>query len=197
MKRIFAVILLGLGFLYTNQCISQKPVKEIPKDIRDQMVQVFMNTYYDSTIQQKDRTEPTLTEKDSSYVYKYDGSLGGDFVGFIAIPKEVLYGDMNGDGINEMIITPTINNGGNWCFENIFLFAKKNNRWILKTYFEEMDRFLQSQYIENRILYGTILEYDSDDPHCCPTLQTKIWYKYDSKKNKLVEVGKKVLKKIK
>ena len=105
-------------------------------------------------------------------------------------------GDMDGDGVEEMIITPFANFGGSASFAYVFLFKSVNGKWKLLTSFYKIDRFLENQHIVDGILYGTVLEYDTSDAHCCPSLLTKVWYKYDASKNELVEAGKLFVKKI-
>ena len=195
MKNFQILLVLVFTILFNNQGFTQKPVTEIPKYIRDEIVQVFIGTAYDSAVKKQDRKLPLLEEDKTSYEYSYTQEIIPVGIRSMKITKSILFGDMDGDGVDEMIITPWANYGGSASVGFVFLFKIKNGKWKLLTNFDSIDRFLEDQHIIDGILYGTILVHDSDDAHCCPSLLTKVWYKYDSSKNELAEVGRKLLKK--
>ncbi len=199
MKKIFLTPFFLLLVLLTNQVFAQKPVKEIPSYVLNQIVNVFMDQAYDTSdtlVKFHSRKFPLLNTKKASYDFHYDREYEYEPFGNIEIPKAILLGDMDGDGVAEMIITPFANFGGSACFGYVFLFKSVNGKWKLLTSFYKIDRYLEKQHIVDGILYGTVLEYDTSDAHCCPSLLTKVWYKYDASKNELVEDGKLLVKKI-
>jgi len=153
-----------------------------------------MASVYDTAVKQQDRILPLLEENKKHYDFYYDKPDQG-LLGDINFPKAILLGDIDGDGTDEMIITPIANFGGSACFGYIFLFKSVKGKWQLLTYLDQIDRFLEDQHIIDGVLYGTILEYDPTDAHCCPSLLTKIWYRYNSSKYELVEGGRNFIKK--
>ena len=191
---ILTALLLVLVLLHTRN-YAQKPVKGIPSYVLQEMVKVFMDEVYDTSVKDPDRKQPLLNEKKGSYDFHYDKVYDYEPLGSLEIPKAILPGDMDGDGVAEMIITPFSNFGGSGSFAYVFLFKSVNGKWKLLTWFEKVDQFLKNQRISDGTLYGTIMEYDDDDAHCCPSLLTEIWYRYDTTKHQLVEGGRKFVKK--
>ncbi len=199
MKKIFLTPFFLLLVLLTNQVFAQKPVKEIPSYVLKEMVDVFIDEAYDTSdtlVKFHSRKFPLLNTKKASYDFHYDRVYEYEPFGNIEIPKAILLGDMDEDGVEEMIITPFANFGGSASFGYVFLFKSVNGKWKRQTSFYKIDQFLEKQTVVDGILYGTILEYDTSDAHCCPSLLTKIWYKYNASKNELVEEGKLFVKKV-
>ncbi|MGI8669543.1 MAG: hypothetical protein ACR2J3_06780 [Aridibacter sp.] len=108
-----------------------------------------------------------------------------------------LYGDLNGDGKEEAVVSSDCNTGGTGQFSEGYIFTIKNGKPVLLTRIEGGDRGFGG-LVDIKIVKG-LLVVEQNDPeggaNCCAvyTLMTK--YKLNG--NKLVPIGKPIRRKIK
>jgi len=105
--------------------------------------------------------------------------------------QSVEYGDINGDGKDEAIVTTVYNSGGTGNFSDGFVFTIKNGKPMVLTGFEGGDRAdggLVSAKVSNGIL---VVERNSPGEFggsCCPEFVETTRYKWNGKQ--LAQVGK-------
>ena len=105
--------------------------------------------------------------------------------------QSVEYGDINGDGKDEAIVTTVYNSGGTGNFSDGFVFTLKNGKPIVLTGFEGGDRAdggLVSAKVSNGIL---VVERNSPGEFggaCCPEFVETSRYKWNGKQ--LAQIGK-------
>jgi hypothetical protein len=105
--------------------------------------------------------------------------------------QSIEYGDINGDGQDEAIVTTAYNSGGTGTFSDGFVFTLKNGKPVVLTGFEGGDRAdggLVSAKVSDGIL---IVERNSPGEFggsCCPQVIETTRYKWNGKR--LAQVGK-------
>ena len=201
MRAFYFCGLLLFVFLALNYPImAQKPVDSIPNAILRQITNSFYKECYDSLNINKLKKKPVLRQTKSSYEYECSAinpkeSLEG--YGWLKIYKRILFGDLTNDGKDELIISALANFNGSACFGYEYIFQQSGNEWKLLADYNAIDMFLDNKQVIDCLLVGTILSYDTDDAHCCPSKKEEIRLKYDKQKNELFEVGRKFLGKVK
>lgn len=201
MKSLYIFFLLFSSFLsLNNPILAQKPVDSIPNAILRQITNSFYKECYDSLPIKKLIKKPVLIKTKSFYEYEcsainpkesYEG------YGFLKIYNRILLGDLNKDGSDELIISAMANFGGSACFGYEYIFQKSGMEWKLLTIYNSIDMFLEDKQVIDCLLVGTVLSYDKNDAHCCPSKKEEVRLKYDEKKKELHEVSRKFLEKVK
>jgi hypothetical protein len=189
------LILIIAQSLFFIDLQGQKSVDSIPKYIIRQCVEVFDQQARE--VNKNAKLGPLqFIEHKREYEYAYTSSSPDTGVATLTIPKSVLVGDIDNDGTGELIITATGNFGGIGSDGYEFVFEIKDGKWELLTYLDEFDVFLEHMQVIDGQLVGTTISWDKDDAHCCPTLVEEKRYKYDKQKNQLIEVGRRILRKV-
>jgi hypothetical protein len=110
------------------------------------------------------------------------------------------YGDLNGDGKSDGLITfhPQQCDGGNamaWSQEQVLVVSEKDRYKVFDNFFDSSFQNslekLSDQGIENYIFYidsftskklfGTVFMFSDTDGHCCPSLRRSFTVAYPSK----------------
>lgn len=105
--------------------------------------------------------------------------------------QEVVYGDLNSDGVEEAVVRTLCNTGGTGQFTDGIIFTVRNNRPVFVTTLGTGDRAdggIQSVRIENGLL--KVDRYGGNSGACCPDyIET---YTFKLRSSELVAVGKPV-----
>ena len=110
--------------------------------------------------------------------------------------KEVVYGDLTGDGQEEAVVLTLCNGGGSQILSGGSIYTLREGRPVLLGYVEGGDRadggISQVQIAGGRLV---VTRYGTDDGLCCPTFTVTTAYRLDA--GRLVEVGAPVKKLLK
>lgn len=108
--------------------------------------------------------------------------------------KNYISGDLNKDGLNELLVsieTQGGGQGGNVWWNDIFVFLNVNNSYILSSFKKSpdlcgcKDGYFYPEKIENGVIKGKSSCYNWDiDAHCCPSLEFETIIKFDQGKLK-------------
>ena len=168
----------------------QKPaVQKIARkrnELTDSMLAEVINYYSkeysnDSTRMDVQRSD-TIIELDFSNVVKdttdYNGTLLAAYISVVTDINPILTGDMNEDGIKDIllnVLTEGGGGGGNESWNDHFLFLAKDGGYTLadvKSDPEIMDGsgYFYPKTINNQTIVGIGNSYADNDGHCCPSL---------------------------
>jgi hypothetical protein len=187
MKKI-----IFISTFYFFSCIQSSNQKK-DTNVIDNEVLDYIKSYYKTEYGKGTRLEESESDTIADLVYynipkdsnDYDGLLIG-----ITIPKKVrmnlfdaepiLYGDLNNDGIEEIVITVHIEGsgaGGNTSTQELFVFQKINGKYKIITITNNNEisycqsGIFRAKEIKNGILIGNSYCYKEEDPRCCPSLE--------------------------
>lgn len=97
---------------------------------------------------------------------------------FSKVENDLIKGDLNGDKIDDIIVSVISNFGGNSDFTNYFLFESTDNYYVLSNPESwEIENHCQGEpygmliikKIENNKIIGESNCLTEDDPRCCPS----------------------------
>ena len=102
-----------------------------------------------------------------------EGAPGGaDFVS-VTVTDFVARGDLNDDGVDEVVAMIAENYGGTGVFVFLAVYADVNGELVYQTSSLIDDRpMLNALSIENGEIFLDAVTHGSEDPFCCPTLKT-------------------------
>lgn len=169
MTKLF--ILLSLAALLVFTVNAQSDIRKVD----------FKNFTYDIQIFEK---KEKVTLKNG----EFDRNTEEDKLFFTAEVES--YGDLDGDGKEEAVVTTMMNTGGTGNFSSGIIFAMKGGKPAVLTEFEGGDRAyggLVSAKILNKELIVTRNDVGEAGGACCPEFHVISKYKWDGKE--LVQVG--------
>ena len=112
--------------------------------------------------------------KDGQYE---EGAPGGtDFVS-VSMTDFIARGDLNGDGENEAVAIVAENYGGSGTFVFLAVYQHENDKAVFLTSIFLDDRpLINDLAVEDGEIFVDAVIHNSDDPMCCPTLETTRHY---------------------
>ena len=146
------------------------------------IISYYHKQYGNDTIQMDVARSDTLIELTFSNISKdtadYNGWLLVAYISLVTDINPIIVGDMNGDGINDMLVSvPTEGGGvgGNDSWDDHFLFIAHPDGYRLadvKGDGEIMDGsgYFFPKEIANQTITGIGNGYADSDGHCCPSL---------------------------
>lgn len=97
---------------------------------------------------------------------------GADYTS-ITVTDFVARGDLNGDGVDEVVAMIAENYGGTGVFVFLALFADVNGELVFQTSSLIDDRpAINALTVENGEIFLDVVTHGFEDPFCCPTLKT-------------------------
>jgi hypothetical protein len=187
-----------------NQEHNSTPPKEIGFDssVLADIKGYYLKTYGQDTRMEEKSTDSTLElsfynltkDEDDYYDFLFSAQIPKQTSSNISMARSILKGDLNKDGIEDLVIsiyTEGGGSGGNIGWDDIFIFLNKQGKPVLLsvnqsdqiTGFSGDCQFF-AEKIENGYLIGTSQCYTKDDSRCCPSL--KYITKLQLKNEKLV-----------
>ena len=159
-----------------------KQAGAIPAQVLAQVISHYESEYKKNTIIKKTETDSTV-KLTFSYKRVPPGESAEPFL-YMTLSKnqrKALSGDLDGDGINDLIVQPRLSQGGNSAWRELFVFLKKGNDFEFKTSASCYDlaqykgnshsgHFIPKE-ISNGELSGTSVSYRDDDAACCPSVK--------------------------
>jgi len=136
---------------------------------------------------------------------RFDGAPYGGYY-FSKKKEDQLFGDLNADGVDDIVVSVESNSGGNTSYTNYYLFLSKNGKYELanpdswdipsQCDKEGYGRFVLME-ISNGKLIGESQCMTENDPRCCPSvIYTTVfefndgslnWISTDFKENRTLE----------
>lgn len=185
-------ILLLLSVIYLIAC-GQNTNQQPDKNIIDKEVLNQIKSHYQTEYGKGARLEETNSDSVLQLVYHNIPKDTNDYDGFlidISIPKKVkmnlfaanpiLYGDLNNDKIDDMVIsvhTEGGGGGGNVWSQDLFVFQINNGKYEITSITPDGDisgcqsGTFRATEIKNGFLIGNSSCYKDEDPRCCPSLE--------------------------
>jgi len=178
----------------TDTVARQSPVAQKIVRARNQLtdtllasiINYYHKNYADDTIQMNTERSDTLLELTFSNITKdtadYNGTLMMADISLVTDINPIITGDMNGDGINDMLVTVHTEGGGlggNAWWDDHFLFLGQGGGYRLadvKSDGEIMDgsgHFFPVE-IADQTIKGIGNGYADTDGYCCPSLYYSI-----------------------
>lgn len=116
----------------------------------------------------------TVQLKDGQYE---EGTPGGtDFVS-VSVTDFIARGDLNGDGENEAVAVVAENYGGSGTFVFLAVYQYVNEQATFLTSIFLDDRpLINNLAVEDGEIFVNAVIHNTDDPMCCPTLETTRHY---------------------
>jgi hypothetical protein len=134
-----------------------------------------------------------------------DDGLPYLYVTISKIRKSYLSGDLNTDGVPDLVGLPKLSQGGASYWQDLFvlLYLKGNFEPVQVISAMDLARCTGNSYngnfvpreISENMIKGTTRCYTDDDAECCPSVKLEASYKLDEKKLKFVAPPKKAKKK--
>jgi hypothetical protein len=176
MKKLFILLSLAIAFVVSTN--AQSDIRKVD----------FKNFTYDVQIFE---TKEKLKVKDGSF----DRNTEDDKL-YFSIEVES-YGDLDGDGKEEAVVTSIMNTGGTGNFSSGMIWTMKGGKPVILTEFEGGDRAyggLVSVKIINKELIVVRNDVGEAGGACCPEFHITSKYKWNGKE--LVQVGEDVRREI-
>lgn len=161
--------------------------QHIRNQITDSMLAQVIDYYHKEYGSDSIRME--ITRSDTLVELTFEDTTGGpdDYTGALFLAdislvtdvNPVISGDMNGDGVNDMLVTVHTEGGGGggnvWWDDHFLFLAKPDGESTLadvKSDGEIMDGsgYFFPKEISNQVITGTGNGYAESDGHCCPSL---------------------------
>ncbi|MCC6298218.1 MAG: hypothetical protein IT314_02890 [Anaerolineales bacterium] len=96
----------------------------------------------------------------------------------IMVMDHLAHGDLNGDGVDEVVVAVAENYGGTGTFVFIAVYAEVDGQFVFQTSTLVDDRpAVNSLAIENGEVFLDAITHASEDPFCCPTLHNARHYR--------------------
>lgn len=190
MKSIFLFLSIICLFACKQINDQHEGKNTIDKEILEQIKSHYQTIYGKGT-----RIEETNSDSILNIIYYKIPTDSDDYDGFlidISIPKKsnmdlfsansILYGDLNNDKIEEIVISVHTEGGGsggnNWA-QDIFVFEKIKGNYQMNSITPDGDicgcegGSFRAKEITNGFLIGKSSCYKDDDPRCCPSIKYK------------------------
>ena len=116
-----------------------------------------------------------------SYIYECNDTSYGVTCGIeISIFKKYIIGDINNDGMDDILIESFIRSYRMYKYYYL-IFINNSNKFNYTNIFHLNEGKIDKIKIENGKIYGEVNTYNGvEDPLCCPSLIYKITLKYSS-----------------
>ncbi len=166
------VVILSLIGAFSLSTFAQTTIRKVD----------FKNFTYDVDIFEK---KEKLTLKNG----EFDRNTEEDKLFFVV--TDVVYGDLNGDGKEEAVVTTSMNTGGTGNFSSGIIFTMKNKKPVILTKFEGGDRAyggIRGAKIEKGLFILEQNDVGDAGGACCP--QFSVTTIFQLKGKKLVQIGK-------
>lgn len=166
------VVILSLIGAFSLSTFAQTTIRKVD----------FKNFTYDVDIFEK---KEKLTLKNG----EFDRNTEEDKLFFVV--TDVVYGDLNGDGKEEAVVTTSMNTGGTGNFSNGIIFTIKNGKPVILTEFEGGDRAyggIRSVKIDKGLFFLQQNDVGEAGGACCP--EFSVTTMFELKGGKLAKVGK-------
>ncbi len=185
-------IILLLPIIYLTAC-GQTTKQETTKNTVETEILTQIKNHYQAEYGKDTRLEETNSDTILNLVYHNIPKDTNDYDGFlidISIPKKVkmnlfaanpvLYGDLNNDKIDDIVIsvhTEGGGGGGNVWSQDLFVFQKNNGKYEITSITPDGDisgcesGTFRATEIKNGFLIGNSSCYKDEDPRCCPSLE--------------------------
>ena len=106
------------------------------------------------------------------------GTAGGADYFSVNVTDFIASGDLNNDGVNEIIALIAENYGGTGTFVFLTVYSDVNGKLTFQTSNLVDDRpMLNALTIENGEIFLDAVTHSTEDPFCCPTLRTTRHYR--------------------
>lgn len=185
-------VLLFLLVMYSSACEQSKNPKSeqtiIEKEVFKQIRDHYQNKFANGA-----RLEEKSSDSVLQLIYFSIPKDSNDYDGFlidISIPKKIkmrlfdavpiLFGDLNNDKIDDLIVTVHTEGGGgggNVWSQDLFLFQKSGGKYQFISFTPDIDisgcqsGSFRAREIKDGFLFGNSSCYNDDDPRCCPSLE--------------------------
>lgn len=179
-------------FLGKAQPLSGKQVLEVsPGDIaflQQHTLEAFMRKAHSSGLRRRNSEAPATASNPaaqsaapslSAALERLVQETSADGGSEIAEARQVVQVDLNGDGIKDAVILFTIEGqgGGNSSYQNLTAFYQQPHGWIAG------DRVTtggatEMELLDDNLFGLTELTYAEDDPRCCPSLESRVTYRW-------------------
>lgn len=192
----------GIDTVYVFDGFLSKEKIFLDANVTKVMVDYYNDNYGVSTILVETKGD-TLRGLNYYAQPEYEGEDHGFILMAVDVPrrigsKGIHYGDLNNDGLEDMIIpvhTEGGGGGGNVWWTDLFVFFKQNKEYKFITTKSNWGvsgcdnyGFVFFEKIENNIIYGESTCYAEEDGRCCPSLTFKTKFKLKNKE--FVVVGR-------
>jgi hypothetical protein len=143
----------------------------------------------DFYVSQNKKGKVKRTEDDTSIrlTFSYNripaGQEGGPYL-YVIIPKSrtsMLTGDVSGDGVPDLVVQPSLSQGGDSRWKEMFVFVKNGKDYELRANASNFDLAQYKRNSHNGCFYadeikdgkivGTSICYMDDDAQCCPSVK--------------------------
>jgi hypothetical protein len=170
MKKLLILLSLTISFAFSIN--AQTDIRKVD----------FKNFTYDVDIFEK---KEKLKLKNG----EFDRNTEEDKLYFVI--TDVVYGDLNGDGKEEAVVTTSMNTGGTGNFSSGIIFTMKNGKPFILTEFEGGDRAyggIRSVKIDKGVFILQQNDVGEAGGACCP--EFSVTTMFELKGGKLVQLGK-------
>lgn len=137
----------------------------------------------------KDKPKLTKSETESYAEYQFDFGDGiSSSYYFSKLKRDHVLGDLNLDGMEDVMVKLSSNSGGNTDYLHLFIFLKQASGWKLALIKEAADEAIKGckigsfmpMQIEKGFVFGESSCFTEADPRCCPSLKIKTTLKWEN-----------------
>ena len=193
---------LFFGLLLLASCEKTDNINSSENKIDDRIIEKIIGHYKDEFKEMK--LEKVVSDSSISIKIIDGDSEYSESIYNAKISKmknAYIFGDVNNDNLTDVvaIVSCEAGTGGNASWNDIFVFLLEKDKYILSSYNRSdeisgcKDGNFYPEKFENGLIVGESSCYESDDAHCCPSLNYKTTVKYVA--GKLVFNSKDKLKK--
>lgn len=182
-------------------------ISQMDKELDENIFEEIKNYYHDIYDEKSTRVKEIRNDSITKYTYYtiYEGEGIEGYIISIFIPNKsnfnlflsnpILYGDLNGDKVDDIVVsvhTEGGGNGSNTSWQDFFVFLNQNGNYLLKSVSRGYEicgcekpmgfiDIFRTKKIEKGYLIGESHCYTTKDAHCCPSLLylTKVKLKND------------------
>jgi len=183
--------------------------KEIVNQIIEGCKQEYRKNRIDKSIDSI-QIEYSDTSVEVKFLFKEDSDYSNVGVAYISkMRNDYLHGDLDRDGVDEIICCVSWEGGGSSWWNDILLFKQTKNAYKLIAFQQSPNLCgckegtneggsyggnFYPEKIENGIVIGKSICWTKNDAHCCPSLKFNTTVKFE--KNQLVFNSKKLIEHI-
>lgn len=183
----------------TNEANIKPATTEVTTDskyIDDYIINTIIEYYKDSTTRMEtEETDSSLsivfyhipTSHEDSLIWEVSYELE---VGISKLRKDYIFGDLDKDGIPDLIADIGGNNSGSGSWNELFVFFSKNGRYELASVTPSSKICgctvgdFYPEKIQEGLIFGESICWAENDAHCCPTLHYSTTVTIDKKQLK-------------